>query len=260
MAARAIWKGIIQFERTSVPVKLFSAVQDKTIHFRLLHDKDKMPVKQEMVNPQTNQVVASDEIKRGFETEEGDIIILNNDELQSLKPESSRNIKVLEFLPNHAIDHRWYNRSYYLGPDGNNEAYFALIAALEKANSEIVVHWVMRNNEYYGALELQQHYPVLIALRYADEVVSLAELGLVESRDVNDKELAMAQQLVSMLEDKFDPNQYQDEYRNRVFDLIEKKSQGRVVKFEKVEQKKPEQDLSNALKASLQKAKERKSA
>src|SRR5690554_3468672 len=128
MAARAIWKGTLCFKDVEVPVKLYSAVEDRNVRFRLLHRKDKSPVRQAMVNPDTDTVVAYDQTRRVYRTDEGVSVFLNQDELDDLRPEKSRRIDILSFLPERAIDHRWYDRPYYLGPDGSETAWATLTA------------------------------------------------------------------------------------------------------------------------------------
>lgn len=261
MAARAVWKGIIRWDDASIPVKLYSAVQDRSIHFRLLHKKDKTPVKQVMVNPETEEVVPHEDTKRGYETQKGDIIILDDEELESLEPEPSRDIEIMHFLPRPAIDHRWYDRPYYLGPDGEEESYSALISAMADSGKEGLAHWVMRHKEYYGLLRLHNKYPVLITLRHNKEVVSVSELEPPSSKEITKKEFSMAEQFVNTLSEEFDPAWYHDEFRDKVMDLIKTRARGGKVKPKKYKEKKPEKELSEALKKSLEKAKkERKSA
>ena len=260
MAARAIWKGVILLGNNKIPVKLYSAMQDRGVHFRLLHAKDHVPVRQIMVNPETREIVPREATLRGYETEDGDIVILDEQELESLEPEPSRDMEILKFLPDKAIDHRWYDRPYYLGPDGHPEAYAGLIMSLRETGKEGLVRWVMRKKEYYGALRLRNSVPMLITLRYTEQVVLLKGLNPPESRELQKKEFDMAEQLISTLEDEFDPDLYENEYRERVMDLIETKAKGGKVELEEFEPEKPSKDLQKALEASLKEAKKRKSA
>jgi DNA end-binding protein Ku len=258
MTARAIWKGIIRLGEVSIPVKLYSAVQEQRVHFRLLHAKDHIPVKQEMVHPETNEVVAKEAIRYGYETENGRIVILTDEELKSLEPEASRDIEIIRFLPGAAIDHRWYERPYFLGPDGDRESYFALIAALDGTELEALARWIMRNKEYFGVLRLQAGYPVLVTLRFAEEVVPVSALKIPAGREIDQKEFAMAEQLVSAMGGTFDPGEYRDEYRNRVMELIAAKASGKIVPLRKAAPQKPTRDLKKALEASLHAARERR--
>lgn len=252
MAARAIWKGVIRFEDIAVPVKLYSALEDRTIRFRLLHKTDAVPVRQAMVNPESDEVVEHEEIHRAWRSPEGDLVLLDSKELESSRPEKSRDIDVMKFLPPEVIDHRWYDRPYYLGPDGSQAPYAALTEALDASGREGLAHWVMRNKEYYGALLLHQGYPMLISLRYADQVVSTSELEAPGGKALDKRELDMARQLIEMLAASFEPEAYHDEYRERVEELIEKKKRGKKVKKpSRPKQKKPTDDVTEALEASL---------
>jgi len=258
MTTRAIWKGMIRLGDVSVPVKLYSAVEEKRVHFRLLHEKDKTPVKQEMVHPETNTVVPSEAIRHGYETEDGRIVILTEKEIKNLEPEPSRDIEIIRFLPKAAIDHRWYERPYFLGPDGDLESYFALAEALASTENVALTQWTMRNKEYAGVLRLQGGYPVLITLKHTEEVVQLSELKIPAGRQMDQKELAMAEQLVSMMAGAFDPGQYRDEFRERVLALIAAKASGKIIEFKKAAPQKTTRDLKKALEASLQAARESK--
>lgn len=251
MAARAIWKGILSFEDIEVPVKLYSAVEDRNVRFRLLHRKDKSPVKQAMVNPDNDAVVPFQQTQRLYRTEEGAAVFISREELEDLKPEKSRAIEILSFLPRQAIDHRWYDRPYYLGPDGSGAAYAALTDELGKSGREGLAHWVMRNKEYFGALRLFEGYPMLMSLRYQEEVVSVSELEAPTGKALDKKELTMARQLIGMLEASFEPEEYQDEYRERVLELIDKKRKGGRVRRPARPKKKPVDDIAAALEASL---------
>lgn len=254
MAARAMWKGVIRFGEVSVPVKLYSGIEDRDVHFRLLHRKDKFPVKQAMVNPQTDAIVPYAETKRAYVTDAGDLVMLEKDELDALAPEKSRDIDVMHFLPQHEIDHRWYDRPYYLGPDGASEEYFAMTAGLESSGMEGLAHWVMRNKEYIGALRVHDGYPMLMSLRHAEEVIPVESLQAPTGKPLDERELAMARQLISMLEAKFEPEKYRDEYRERVLEMLEAKQQGRTVKVLPFRRRAPSEDLTAALEASLRSA------
>lgn len=256
MAARAIWKGAIQLGESSIPVKLYAAVEEKGVHFRLLHAKDQTPVSQEMVYGETDEIVPAENIRHGYETEDGRLVILSGEELKSLEPQPSRQIEILAFLPSIAIDHRWFDRPYFLGPDGDEEAYAALIEAVEASEAEALVYWVMRNKEYFGVLRLRAGYPLLVTLRSAEEVVELA-VPIPAGREIAARELAMAEQLVAAMVDTFDPQQYRNEFRERVMELIEAKAAGKVIPLRPAASRRATGDLAKALEASLRAARER---
>ena len=261
MAARAIWKGPIRIGKEEIPVKLYSAVQERSIHFRLLHEKDKTPVKQQMVNPDTGDPVESDEIHKAYPIDRNTLVILEDEDLESVEPEASRDIEVTRFVDPADIDHRWYERAYYLGPDRSTEAYFALAEALEKKNKEGVARWVMRKKSYVGALRADDGYLMLIALRHADEVVNAEDLEAPKGRALDKKEIAMAKQLIEAFSDTFDPAAFQDDYRERVMDLVKTKAKGGKVKVAKFKPKVQDDDsLDRALQASIANVGKKKAA
>src|SRR2546423_14570111 len=132
MAARAIWKGTLKLNSAKVPVKLYSAVQDQTVRFHILEEKSKQRVKQHMIEPDSGKEIPSEEIQKGFEVEPGTFVILDEEELAKLEPEASREIEITQFLPPSQIPPEYFDRPYYLGPDGDEAGYFALAEALKK--------------------------------------------------------------------------------------------------------------------------------
>ncbi|HEY0590186.1 MAG TPA: Ku protein [Thermoanaerobaculia bacterium] len=253
MAARAIWKGVIRFGSASVPVKLYSAVEDHSIRFRLLHEKDKVPVKQRMVDPTTGEVVEWADAKKAYPISRNRLVILDDEDLAKLEPEDSRDIEITRFVDTAEIDHRWYERAYYLGPDAGNAAYFALAEALATQGKEGVARWTMRKKSYIGALRADvDGYLMLIVLRHADEVIVAEDVPAPEGRALNKREVEMAAQLVEALTGEFDPSAFRDEYRERVLELVETKAKGGKVKVRKFRPKKgTEEDLDDVLAASL---------
>jgi DNA end-binding protein Ku len=251
MGARAIWKASVSFGAVTVPVKLYSAVQDRTVHFRMLDAKRREPVHQQMINPDSGKVVAADKIRRAFEGDEGQLVILGDEELEKVTPKPSREIEILHFLPHGEITHAWYDRPYFLGPDDEDERYFALAQALGKRKKEGLARWVMRNKEYVGALRVEGDYLMLITLRHAGEVVPASALKPPTGRELDAREVAMARQLVESMEDRFDIAAYHDEYRERVLELVQAKAAGKVVRFPKAPKRKTELSLADVLERSV---------
>jgi DNA end-binding protein Ku len=251
MAARAMWKGELVIGKQRLPVKLYAGVQEKKVRFNLLHDKDEARVEQRLIDPETDDAVASAELRKGYEVEPGTFVVLEDEELAELEPEASRDVEVTRFVPVGAIHHQWYERPYWLGPDGDTDGYFALAAALEASEREGVARWVMRKRPYVGALRREGDYLMLVALRHADEVVLPTELHVPAGRALDAKEKKLAEQLVEALADHFDPAAYHDTYRERVQELIEAKAKGRKLKLVKPKAKKAPESLERALLASL---------
>jgi DNA end-binding protein Ku len=258
MSARAIWKGVLHVggrNPLKVPVKLYSAIQDRGIHFTMLHDQEMQPIKQKMIDTTTGDPVDREETQKGVEVEPGHFVVIRPEELEQLEPEESRDIHIEQFIPADQITHEWYERPYYLGPDGDDAAYAALAEALGHSGKEGIARWVMRKREYVGALAHEGGYLMLITLRHPDEVISSDELQAPTGRKVDAKELNMARQLVAALEDEFKPQEYHDEYRQRVMELIEKKSKGQKITLKKpVEKKPPPKSLESVLQASIEAA------
>ncbi len=261
MSARAIWKGVIGFGDLTVPVKLYSAVSSQGLHFRLLHEKDQTPLKQKMVNPETGEIVPYEEVRKGYELDSGTFVLLDEEELDELEPRASRDIEITRFVDPAEIDHRWYERPYMVGPDGAEESYFALAAALEGEKKEGVARWVMRKKEYVGALRVEQGWLMLITLRHAEEVVAAEDLEAPPGRKPDSNERKMAEQLIGALEDEFDPAAWHDEYRERVMELIEMKARGEKPKVKKFRPKPTEEGaLETALRQSVAAAKKRRAS
>ena len=251
MTARAIWKGVVKIGSTELPIKLYSAVEDRSIHFRLLHEKDLAPVKQQMIDPSSTEVVPAEAVRKAFPLTRSSSVILDKEDLEQIEPKPSRDIEITRFVDTNEIDHRWFERAYYLGPDGSTPAYFALAEALERQGKEGVAKWTMRGKRYIGALRADDGYLVLITLRHAEEVIDAEALPSPGGRALDAREIAMGSQLVAALSDRFDPAAYRDEYRERVLELVETKAAGRKPKVTKFRPKAAGESLDKALAASL---------
>jgi DNA end-binding protein Ku len=181
--------------------------------------------------------------------------------LAELEPKPSREIEIAEFVPPEAISQQWYERPYYLGPDGDVQGYFALADALKNRNREGIAHWVMRNKAYVGALRAEGDYLLLVTLRNAEEVISAKDLPKPAGRAPTQKELNMAKQLVALLEeDEFNAKDYKDEYRERVMEFIEKKARGKAPRLHAVKSKRKVSALDSVLEKSLRTLRKEKRA
>jgi DNA end-binding protein Ku len=250
MPARSMWNGEICFEAVRLPVKVYAAVEDRDIHFHLLHDQDHVRLQQRMVNPRNGKTVELADAQRAFEVQPGTFVVLD-DELASGEPKASREIAITKFVPPARIHHQHYLRPYYLGPNGDEDEYFALAKALEAEEMVGIAHWVMRKKEYVGALRSEEGYLMLHALRDADQVISADQLDPPEGRALDAKERALAAQLISALEEEFDPTAYEDEYRQRVKELIEAKRRGKKIEVREYEQRPETGSLAEMLRQSV---------
>lgn len=250
--ARAIWKGELQLGKTSLAVKLYSAVEDQTVRYHVLDETAKKRVKQHMIDPDSGEEVPSEEIQKGYEIEPGKYVILTEEELEKIEPPPSRDIEIVEFLPDNSVSQQWYERPYYAGPDGDQKSYFAFVEALRNKQREAIVNWVMRKKYYAGVLRAVGDYLAIFSLRDAKEVILADELTKPAGASPTQKEMAMAKQLVEMLQGEFDPKAYKDEYRERVKEFIEKKAKGRAPKLKPVKAKRKTTALDSVLAKSIE--------
>jgi DNA end-binding protein Ku len=256
MVARAMYRASLRIGRERVGVKLYSAAVDKDVHFHLLHESDGVRVRQRMVDPASGETVATEDVVRGVEVDRGVFVTVASEELDALKPASTRDIEVDHFVEADALDHRLYERPYLLGPEnGNVQRYFAVARALESTGRQGIARWTMRNREYRGALRLEGQHLALIALRSIGELLPVEQLHVESGRDLDARELALAKQLVDALAGPFDPADYRDEYRERVLAYIEDKQRGKHVKLRRFKPRKVQDDaLVAALEQSLRRA------
>ncbi len=252
MTARAMWKADLTLGEIRVPAKLYAAVRDTKVHFRLLHAADHTPVKQQMVDPATDEPVPPEALKKAVAVDRGVYVLLTEEEQAALTPKPSRLISIEQVVPASAIDERWFDRPYYLGPDGDDEGYFALAEALAKRGVIGIAHWVLRNKRYVGALQASGGYLLLDTLRYAQEMVEVSPVRIDERRAPDKREIALAQQLIGALEDRFDPTEFRDEYQDQLKELVAKKAAGKVVRFPQAPQRERQASLVATLEASLQ--------
>jgi DNA end-binding protein Ku len=250
--ARALWKGVLRLGALRVPVRLYAAVGDRDVHFRLLHATDKKPVRQQLLNPKTEEPVPTGAVRKAYEVEPGVLVVLDQEELDALEPPDARDLEVRRFVKAGAIGPEWYERPYYLGPDAKAARdHAALVSALANGERVGIVRWTMRDRQHVGALRVSDGHLVLIALRHADEVVPATELAPPPGRPPSAKELRLAEQLVHTLEEPFDPARYRDEFRDRVLAFIAAKAKGRKVKPSRARPKREPASLAAALQASL---------
>jgi len=239
---------------------MYSAVQDRKVHFRLLHAKDLAPVEQRIVRKSDGKEVPKDEQRKALPVEADTAVILDAEELERTEPEPSRDITFCRFVPVSAIGDAWYDRPYYLGPDDDDPSYFALVDALARRKVGGIARWTMRKKRYVGALVPIEGYLMLITLRRADQVLSVSGIEVPASRQPDAKEIRLAEQLVMSISADFEPETWSDEYRARVMKLIEAKARGVKIVLPKAKRAAVKGDLAGMLEKSLAATKERKVA
>jgi DNA end-binding protein Ku len=281
---RALWKGVIEAENLSVPVKLYTAVRPHEIHFKMLHDQDASPVRQVLECPVEGKEVPREHAVRGYEIRKDQYVIVRDEDLDNCGPEASRSIAVLHFVDPSEVDPVYFEKAQYLGPDAHAERpYATFVEALKRTGKAAVVQYVLRGKQYLALVRPMGEALCLEQMRYADEVLPAADLaGVTEDVDasvvrrgsaragstrgkrgsggVTEREVAMAEQLVGALASTFDPTQYRDEYRECVMDMIRRKAGGEIV-ASKPPPAKPAtkgKDLTEALRASLEHVKRKR--
>jgi len=258
--ARSIWGGAISFGLVNVPVKLSTAVRRKDVRFHQLHGPDGARINQKRVCSADGEEVAYEDIVKGYEISKGRYVVIEPEELDALDPETTHTIDIEDFVELDQIDPLFFDASYYVLPDKRGEkAYRLLLEAMRDAGKVGIAKVVMRSKQYLVAVRPVGEALVMTTMNFADEVVPQDELeGLPgpSSGKVSDRELAMASQLIDSLSTEFEPDRYQDTYRERVLELIEKKAQGQVIVApEQPKAATPVVDLMAALEASLAAAK-----
>ncbi len=252
--ARSIWSGAISFGLVNVPVKLYSAVSRKTVRFHQLHEADGVRIQQKRVCPQHDEEVPYDQIVKGYEIGPDRYVIVTSEELESLDPKKTRTIDIEDFVELDQIDPIFYDHPYYLAPDkGAAKAYGLLLTAMRESGRVAIARVVIRSKEHLTAIRPTGDVLTMATMLFADEVVPTDRLDELpdETAEVNEREVAMAQQLIESLSTDFDPSKYRDEYRERVMDLIERKADGEDVAIQPAEEPARVPDLMAALEASL---------
>jgi DNA end-binding protein Ku len=252
MAGRAIWKGYIHVGGVDVPVKLHTAVKEERIQFHLLHRRDHIKLKQQMVCAYEKVPVPFEEQTRGFELEDGKYILVDPAELEQAEPEESRMIEVHEFVKTEQIDPVFLDRVYYLEPEIPSERYSVLVEALKEMDVEGICTWTMRKRSYIGALQVSGKILRLNSLRYADEVVSVKSLQL-PNIPLSEKELKIGSDLINQLTGPFQPQKFENEHEKKLQGLIDKKARGEKIAILRPRRLKPTapDKLLQTLEASL---------
>jgi DNA end-binding protein Ku len=261
MPPHAIGSGTISFGLVSIPIKMYTAASSAGVSFNMLHAKCGSRLRQQMVCPTCNEVVDRASTVRGYEFAKDQYVRLSEDELKGLEGEASKTIDIAEFVPLEKVDPIYFEKTYYLGPDKGGEKPYRLLAdALAKSEQVALAKFVMRGKESLVLIRAAQGGLMLHTMYFADEVRSFAEIDRGQSARIKEGELDLAVRLIEGLAaEEFRPDQYADEYRQRVLDVIQRKVEGREVTAAAPAPPRPQViDLMDALKASLAKAPERK--
>jgi DNA end-binding protein Ku len=256
MPPHALGSGTISFGLVSIPVKLYTAASAGGVSFNQLHVKCGNRLRQQMFCPVDNEVVDRSQIVKGYEFQKDQYVRFTDEEIKSLEGEASRVIEIAEFVPLSTVDPIYFEKTYYLGPDkGGDKPYRLLADAMAKTERVALAKFVMRGKESLVLIRPSQHGLMLHTMYFADEVRAFGEIDKGESATLKDGELGLALRLIEDLShEEFKPDEYRDDYRQRVLDLVNLKVEGKEVTTVTPEVHRAQViDLMDALKQSLAK-------
>ena len=254
MAAHSIGSGTISFGLVSIPVKLYTAASSGNVSFNLLHAKCGSRIKQQTFCPVCNETVERGALVKGYEFQKDQYVRFADEELKALEGEASKVIDIAEFVPLPSVDPIYFEKTYYLGPDKGGEKPYRLLAdAMAKSDRVALATFVMRGKESLVLIRPSQDGLMLHTMYFADEVRDFGEIEKGKSVKLRDGELQLAERLIDELShEEFKPEQYHDDYRNRVLDLVNSKVEGKEITAQAPEAQRAQViDLMDALKQSL---------
>jgi DNA end-binding protein Ku len=261
--ARTVWKGALSLGLVNVPVGLYTATQDKTIHLNQFETGTTDRIRYKKVNERTGEEVEARDISKGFNIGGGEFVILTDEELASAEPERSRLIEITDFIELGAIDPIYYRSTYYLAPEGEaaNKAYALLRQVMTETNQIAIGTLVMRNKEYLVAVRPDDDVLKLQTMYFPDEIQSPGKVleDLPGKAELSDRELSMAKLLLETMATEWDPSKYHDTHRKKVEALVEEKRLGNDVIEHSTEETAPVRvvDLMEALTASVKASSDR---
>jgi DNA end-binding protein Ku len=254
MPARAIGSGTISFGLVSIPIRFYVATSSKQVAFNMLHEECGSRIKQQLYCPKDERVVGRDEIVKGYEVAKDRYVVFTDEELKTLEVEANRSIDIQEFVPLEQVDPVYFDGTHYLGPDkGAEKAYHLLTEAMQETKRVALAQIVTRGKEELVLIRPFDGGLAIHGMHYADEIRSFDEIETGGEAKVRANEAELARKLVQQLSSEdFEPEKYQDEYRQRVEKLVQKKTEGEEITV--AEEEKPRAqviDLMEALKKSL---------
>jgi DNA end-binding protein Ku len=240
-----LWTGTISFGLVTIPVKMVVAVRDMSVSFNLLHKKDNARLERKMICPKHIEVVPYEDQVRGYEIDKGKYVVVTDDELESVAPETSRNIEIMDFVDSGSVDPVVYDHPYYLIPNGAVKPYRLLVRVMSDMGRTGIAKFVMHEREYLAALHSIDGILCIITMHYPDEVVSTEDiLEEMKGKEKGKPQSKEVKKLVKAMEKgagKFKPGDYDDKDRKRVKSLVKKLKRGHGL----VESPEPE-DLSES--------------
>jgi DNA end-binding protein Ku len=253
---KTMWRGAISFGLVSIPVRVYTATEEKTLRFNQLHEKDHGRIKMKRFCSTEDAEVPYDEIVKGYEYEKDRYVILTDEDFEAVPVESTRTIDIAQFVDREEIDPIYYKKTYYLGPEeAGVKAYQLLREALKEGNKVGIAKVAFRDKEHLSAVRLKDDVLVLDTMFWPDEIREAEFSELEKKPKVSDKELQMATSLIENLTEGWNPDAYTDEYREALLDIVEKKAEGEEIEVIEAPEPTKVVDLMEALKASVEQSK-----
>ena len=228
---RSIWKGSVSFGLVNVPVKVYSATEDHDIKFHQVHEKDNGRIRYKRTCEVCGEVVEYRDIARAYDSEDGQTVIITDEDIATLPEERSREIEVVEFVPADQLDPMMYDKSYFLEPDSKSTKSYVLLAkTLAETDRVAIVHFALRNKTRLAALRVKdfskRDVMVIHTLLWPDEIRDPDFPSLDKDVDIKPAELKMAGQVVESMTDDFKPDQFRDDYQEQLRELVQAKLEG----------------------------------
>ena len=257
---RAIWSGAISFGLVNVPVRMFSAIDEKDLHFHLIHEPDGGRIGYQKICKAEGEPVDDDEIVKAYEFKKDELVELTDEDFAAVKTEGIKTIDISDFVPYDEIDPIYFERTYYLGPaDGGEKVYALLRKAMEETGLAAIGKYVMREKQHLGCLRIREGVITLERMFFHDEIRPADEVAPGSAR-VAKPELEMATALIEQFKGSFEPEKYEDTYREALLDLVKAKRKGKTITAVPEEEDEEPADLLAALRASVQAAKKGRSS
>lgn len=256
---RSIWNGVITFGMVSIPVGLTTAVSEKDIHFNQLHKKCGSRIKLQKWCPHDEEVVGAEDLVKGYEYSKGSYVVLSEEDFEDVPIPTKHTIEVIAFVKEEEIDPIYYDTTYYIEAGESGKKPFALLMrALDQKGVKALGKVALRNKERLCVVREGAHGSVVLETLFWPDEIREAPNQQLDDIKVDEKELKMANSLIEMLEDTFDPSQYKDDYREALMKVIEAKVEGKEVQHTPEAAPTKVVDLMEALKKSLEEAKKKK--
>ncbi|MGZ0040106.1 non-homologous end joining protein Ku [Paenibacillus ottowii] len=249
-----VWKGAISFGLVHVPVKMFSATEDKDISMRYIHKECGSPLSYVRKCPVCDKEVEWEEIGKGYEYEKGKFVMFDKEELEQVSGQADKNIVILDFVDLQEIDPIYFQKTYYLSPDqAGSNAYKLLMNAMKDTGKIGIAQISIRSKSSLAAIRVLDECLAVETMFYPDEIRPIAQVpNLPGQEEVKEKELTMAKMLIEQLSTPFDAAKYTDQYRERLLDLIQHKVAGEEVRIAPTQPQTNVVDLMAALQASIE--------